>query len=96
MCLASSPSVLCFDLQDATETRSAIERIVKKYPEPYLLAFDVPTYTVLYGINSDINFYVARFIYKKPEACVSEYNVIGILCGSDRAFPNVDRRVMRC
>lgn len=89
-------TVLCFDLQDTPATAQAIERIAKKYPLPFMLAMDVPTYGVLMQLSETIEFFTMEHSYRPISACLEIYDVIGILCGSDRAFPDVDRRVMRC
>lgn len=89
-------TVLCFDLSDTSRTLYAIRRIARKYPLPLMLAMDVPTYGVLYDLGATEMFFAMRHSYRPINACLDIYNVVGVLCGSDRAFLELDRRVMRC
>ena len=89
-------TVLCFDLSDTSRTLDAIRRISRKYPLPFMLAMDVPTYGVLYDLSATEMFFAMQHSYRPINACLDIYNVVGVLCGSDRAFPDLDRRVMRC
>lgn len=89
-------TILCFDLTDTDATSQAIKRIASKYPLPFMLAMDVPTYGVLYGLSTTEMFFTMQHTYRPINACLDIYNVVGVLCGSDRAFPELDRRVMRC
>lgn len=89
-------TVLCFDLTDTDATVRAIERIASKYPLPFMLAMDTDTYRVLYNLSDTVDIFAMTHTYRPISACLEIYDVIGILCGSDRAFPDVDRRVMRC
>lgn len=89
-------TILCFDLTDTDATVQAIKRIASKYPLPFMLAMDHETYRVLYDLSSTVDIFAMMHTYRPISACLEIYDVIGILCGSDRAFPEVDRRVMRC
>lgn len=89
-------TVLCFDLHDTPATLQAIRRISTKYPLPFMLAMDADTYRVLYDLSDTEDFFAMTHTYRPINACLDIYDVIGILCGSDREFPNVDRKVMRC
>ncbi len=89
-------TVLCFDLTDTDATSQAIKRIARKYPLPFMLAMDPETYRVLYDLSATVDIFTMNHTYRPINACLEIYDVIGILCGSDRAFPDVDRRVMRC
>ena len=93
--LLRAPLVLCFDLKETQALIDAVKRILTKYPNAALVCFDVPCAAVVDYVNGAVNIY-RWFVYKSPKACIAEYNVIGILCGSDRSFPDLDRRVMRC
>lgn len=88
-------TVLCFDLSDTSQTLDAIRRISRKYPLPFMLAMDVPTYKVLYDLSAMEMFFAMQHSYRPINACLDIYNVIGVLCGSDREFPDLDRKVMR-
>lgn len=93
--LLQAPLVLCFDLKETQALTEAVKRILGKYPNAALVCFDVPCAAVVDYVNETVNVY-RWYVYKSPKACIEEYNVIGILCGSDREFPELDRRVMRC
>lgn len=96
MGLHESPMVLCFDITCQKSFDDALGRVAQKYPDVIAAVFlgeDWPVMLSIKQARDDINIW---WFYKSPKDCVREYNVVGILCGSDREFPELDRKVMRC
>lgn len=87
--------VICFDLLNRQSFIRATLRIQSKYPDVAFGAFDDATKEMLDSAYPDAVFN-AWLIHSAPLMCIEKYNVIGILCGSSRDFPELDRRVMRC
>lgn len=89
--LSGGPVVMCYDLQDTDRLYAAVSALFKKYPNATLACFDRGCYVSLQDVQK-INVLFSPFMDKEVR---KKYNVIGILCGSDRVFPNDGLKVMR-
>lgn len=89
--LSNGPVVACYDIQDTPRLRSAISALFKKYPNITLACFETECYVCLEG-DSRIN---VLFSPGMSDYVQEKYNTIGILCGSDRLFPDEGLKVMR-
>ena len=85
------PLVLCFDIKPTDAFFRAVGGIMRKYPEAALATFDREAQEVAKEVH---NIGVFHFSIS-PKDCTQRYEVLGVLCGSDRAF-KTDRKVMRC
>lgn len=89
-------TVLCAGLEDTPKTVKAIRSIAKKYPLPFMLASDLQSYSTLLRISETEYFFTIDHTHRPEIACLDIFDVIGILCGDDREFPGIDRKIMRC
>lgn len=96
MGLHSSPMVLCFDIENQESFDAAINKIVKKYPDLIAAVFLPGNWPVMLSVKHHCDDINILWFYKSPNDCIREYNVVGIVCGSDREFPELDKKVMRC
>lgn len=84
------PLVFCFDLKPTDSFYRAVRGIRSKYPQAALATFDKASQSVAKTIVE-----VAVFHFSiSPKDCSSRYEVLGILCGSDRTL-KTDKKVMR-
>ena len=85
------PIVLCYDLAPTEKLRSSIAALFKKYPDITLACFETECYECL---REEAKISVL-FSPGMSEYLCEKYRVIGILCGSDRLFPDDRLKVMR-
>ena len=89
--LENGPVVICYDVQDTPKLRAAIKALFQKYPNITLACVDYACYISFQDIAK---VHVMRYPYM-AEYGREKYNVIGILCGSDRVFADDGLKVMR-
>lgn len=89
--LSNGPVVMCYDIQDTAKLNAAITALFKKYPNVTLACFDTECYVSLQD-ERQVNVLFSPFMDKYIR---EKYNVIGILCGSNRMFPDDGLKVMR-
>ena len=89
--LLGGPVVLCYELEDTPRLRSAIAALFKKYPNITLACVD-HSWQIALEDERRVNVLISPFMDRDIR---KNNNVIGILCGSDRVFPDDGLKVMR-